>query len=262
MKYTLTISDLTGDQAISLINNINGATIAAPATTHAPVVTAAPIMAAPVAAATSVATDEDDGAEGGEAGDGLGVDSQGLPWDARIHSSNKKKKADGTWNKRRGVQEMEIQAVEAELRARGPVAPLPPVAPQPIAAPLPAPVAAPAPVTPMTTNMPQVAVDPAVAIAAYAPQPAPLPAPAPMPVPAPVAPQPVPAVAPTTRDMQGILARVQRGAATGKVNGDFLQSVVAQINQAFGLQLQGIVEISTRTDLVEYAHQILDVNGL
>lgn len=44
------------------------------------------------------------------------VDSTGLPWDERIHSSTKALNKDGTWKKRRGVPELTVDKVEAELR--------------------------------------------------------------------------------------------------------------------------------------------------
>jgi len=43
------------------------------------------------------------------------VDSKGMPWDARIHSSSKAKVADGSWKYKRGVSEEEVKLVEAEL---------------------------------------------------------------------------------------------------------------------------------------------------
>jgi len=44
------------------------------------------------------------------------VDSKGMPWDARIHSSSKAKVADGSWKYRRGVSDEEVKRVENELR--------------------------------------------------------------------------------------------------------------------------------------------------
>lgn len=44
------------------------------------------------------------------------VDSRGLPWDSRIHSSSKEKTTKGHWRYRRGVKDPEIDAVEAQLR--------------------------------------------------------------------------------------------------------------------------------------------------
>lgn len=43
------------------------------------------------------------------------IDAEGLPWDARIHAGSKKKKADGTWTKRRNLDDAEYQAVKNEL---------------------------------------------------------------------------------------------------------------------------------------------------
>lgn len=45
------------------------------------------------------------------------VDSEGLPWDGRIHSSNKKKiTKDNTWQLRRGIDAAVVEQVKAELR--------------------------------------------------------------------------------------------------------------------------------------------------
>lgn len=44
------------------------------------------------------------------------VDSNGLPWDERIHSSSKAVNADGTWRYKRGGDLEERKAVEEELR--------------------------------------------------------------------------------------------------------------------------------------------------
>lgn len=73
------------------------------------------------------------------------LDSAGLPWDERIHSSSKNTVADGTWRRKRGVDEALVASVEAELRAlvgnapaagagaptveSAPIAPVPPQVP-------------------------------------------------------------------------------------------------------------------------------------
>jgi len=44
------------------------------------------------------------------------IDTNGLPWDERIHSSNRKMTKDGVWQKRRGVTDAEVQKVTAELQ--------------------------------------------------------------------------------------------------------------------------------------------------
>lgn len=49
---------------------------------------------------------------------GVQLDKHGLPWDARIHSSSKATNADGSWRKRKGLNDDAMVArVEAELRA-------------------------------------------------------------------------------------------------------------------------------------------------
>lgn len=45
-------------------------------------------------------------------------DSNGLPWDERIHASSKALNADGTWRTKRGVDKALVAQVEAELRSR------------------------------------------------------------------------------------------------------------------------------------------------
>lgn len=44
------------------------------------------------------------------------VDTDGLPWDERIHSSGKSTLVDGTWRLKRGVPDEEYQEVVAELK--------------------------------------------------------------------------------------------------------------------------------------------------
>ena len=45
------------------------------------------------------------------------LDKTGLPWDARIHTSTRAVNADGTWRRKRGVDEATVATVESELRA-------------------------------------------------------------------------------------------------------------------------------------------------
>src|SRR5829696_1245917 len=47
---------------------------------------------------------------------GVNLDKSGLPWDARIHSSPPSTIKDGTWRRKRGLDEATEQAVIAELR--------------------------------------------------------------------------------------------------------------------------------------------------
>lgn len=50
-----------------------------------------------------------------EVSDGLGLDSRGFPWDARIHAGAKSKNKDLTWRYKPGVDKALIPKVEAEL---------------------------------------------------------------------------------------------------------------------------------------------------
>lgn len=52
---------------------------------------------------------------------GAQYDANNLPWDERIHSSNRAKNADGTWRRRRGVDDVRFELIMDELR--GEVAP-------------------------------------------------------------------------------------------------------------------------------------------
>lgn len=64
-----------------------------------------------------------------------GCDSDGLPWDGRIHSSSKARLADGRWRQRRNTDPAVVTAVTAELRAAlsAPAVAAVPLPPQPAA---------------------------------------------------------------------------------------------------------------------------------
>lgn len=279
MKINITINDLNYEQASKLIEMFGGmdkGEAVMTAKVAEPVALVAPAPIAPLAPLTPA--EEEPSAE-----DVTGqVDAQGLPWDARIHSSNKKRKADGTWNKRRGVQEMEILRVEAELRANlkthfanggsvlaqpnpvmaAPVAPLQPVM-QPMApvAPVQPMVQPEAPVAPLQPMMPAptpaTPVDAQAAYAAFGVNPISPVTPVVPAVPA------APAMPLAGRDFNGVLARVQRGCATGRINNEFITNgIIGAINATFNTSLNTLVDVSARADLVEQVHQILDANQL
>lgn len=72
------------------------------------------------------------------------TDKNGLPWDERIHAGTKALNGDGTWKKRRGVDDATVAAVTAELTG---AAPQPEPTPAPTPAPTPEPTPAPVPST-------------------------------------------------------------------------------------------------------------------
>lgn len=81
------------------------------------------------------------------------LDSEGLPWDSRIHASSKAKVANGTWRTKRGADENEVYKIKAELR--GGVVSNPVVTATPVQPPVVAPIQqtlAPAPLPPMQNS--------------------------------------------------------------------------------------------------------------
>lgn len=135
-------SVLTGDAATSV----------AATTTEAAVEAVKPEVPATTAAA-QVESQEDHAAD-------VELDSKGVPWDERIHASTKTQNADGSWKKRRGVNDLTVKEVEAELLAAntdtntGEVTPTPtPTPPAPVVPVTPTPTP-PAPTTPVTPVVP------------------------------------------------------------------------------------------------------------
>jgi hypothetical protein len=123
MKFTLTITDATSSELAALLNSVGAVAAGVPFTV----------------------TSDDDGDESNAAPVAVTpgtVDSAGLPHDARIHSKAASVNADGTWRKRKGVDQATVTAVEAELRARaGTPAPSPAASAPPPAASAPPPAA-------------------------------------------------------------------------------------------------------------------------
>jgi hypothetical protein len=48
---------------------------------------------------------------------GIECDVKGMPWDQRIHAGTKRKNADGSWSKRKGVAQLTVDHVEAQIKA-------------------------------------------------------------------------------------------------------------------------------------------------
>lgn len=103
---------------------------------------------------TTAAGDDDEGEQNNAAPN---VDKNGLPWDARIHAGTKALNADGTWKKRRGVDDATIAAVTAELNSVNSAAPqteTPVPTPAPVETPVPTPAPAPVAETPVPVPAP------------------------------------------------------------------------------------------------------------
>lgn len=76
----------------------------------APVVPVPPVPTPPTAAAAPIVAPAATGS--------LELDSEGLPWDSRIHTEARSKNKDGTWRAKRGLNdEAKVKAIKAELLA-------------------------------------------------------------------------------------------------------------------------------------------------
>ena len=245
MKFNLTVTDLGLEEVTAVLTKISAGmpvSLTPVAAAPAPEIPAAPVAALqpqPVAAPAAAPA----------------FDSTGLPWDERIHAGTKAVNADGTWKKRRGVQEIQVNQVEAELRAQVGAAPV--AAPQPVyPQPAPMPVAAAPAVDPLTMFGP---------LPAAAPQPAPVmpqpvyPQPAPMPVAAAPAVDPriitAPVAAPQARTFEQLM---------GTIQGLFNQQLIApdymvSLNQRLGVS--AITDLAGSPERIEQAFGLLKADG-
>lgn len=97
----------------------------------------------------------------GSVSNDYGVDSRGLLWDERIHSTTQGKNKDGTWRNRRNVEDKYVNQVEQELatKARNTQAQtMEHASPPPIAIPAAAPLGFVAPIIPFPSASPLIPV--------------------------------------------------------------------------------------------------------
>ena len=219
--------------------------------------TAAPAasVTGPTAATPSVASPSNPG--------GVDVDANGLPWDGRIHSGptdKKPKNADGTWRKKRGVDDATVAAVEAELRAAlgAPAAAAPAIGlpDRPVQWSLAGAAAAVPPPPPAAAAAP-VPASPIPAPAAAAPAPAPAAAP---PTPAPAVTASGPAVATTAPSgPASTFAELMRKITSLQAAGTLTVEGTAEISAALGIS--GVRDLITRPDLVPSFDALLPVSA-
>lgn len=167
---------------------------------------------------------------------GVEVDVEGLPWDARIHSTPAKKNTDGKWRAKRNLDDAVRESVVAQLR-------------QVMAAPAPAAATAEpmfeesAPGVPLPNTTPETA-DAATAFAAPVATPAASVPPAPVAeTPAPVPPAP-PAPAAGVTDFASLMRKVTALQGAGKLTVADTQAI------AVSLGLTGLRDLMTRGDLI------------
>lgn len=160
------------------------------------------------------------------------TDTDGLPWDARIHSGTKKKNADGRWAKRRGVDEAEYEAIKTELSNKQ-------SAVSTVHAFVPPPVMAAVETTPTLMNqapavMPSVMTAPPVVQAA---------------------PQMEMVVQAAQVDFNSILARLNRAVTSGKITPEGIQSIVLATNVKTGLNAVSLA------DYINQPHALQEVSN-
>lgn len=172
-------------------------------------------------------------------------DKNGLPWDARIHSSNHKLTDKGVWQRRRGVSDIEFENVKNELLGvQAPVAPVAPVvAPAPLAV---------EPVAPVVAQP--------VAPTAPVAQPAAPTAPIAQPV-APIAPVAQPA-ADANSLFQVMFEKVKQGMAAGVFKANDVQALVAAVNIQFGTQYQTLASVKDNAEVLQFIINDLNSKGL
>jgi hypothetical protein len=178
------------------------------------------------------------------------VDAEGLPWDARIHSSNKKKTDKGFWVKRRNVEETVYNQVVAEIRSNN-------------AAGLP----------PFLQNMPNANVSPA----SFTPPPAmgvsgaaivqPYSAPANVytppvvvPVTQPVYNPPAPAAAPAG-DINALFSKITQMFQAGTADAPYMNSLTQRLSQQFQVQVNSVNDIAGRPDIIAHAFLLIANDG-
>lgn len=219
----------------------------------APVIPAAPVPANPIASGVTLNPPITDVTASGQ------VDSDGLPYDARIHSSSKKISAtSGKWNRRKNVDDAYFNQIVNELRGTAAstsqpsgysppyvptVAPVP-AAPtyDPLNIPQTLPPAAPvAPVLPaFLQSMPQAATVPAAPVAPVIPA-----APA----------------APAGQTINDLFNKIQQLFANHQADAAYILSLQNRLSQQFQVVVNSITDIGGRPDMIAYAFQLLAADG-
>lgn len=201
MKYSLTINDLTAEQVTELLEITKG----------------------------EVGISSHDEEKVVQFPANTNIDSNGHEWDERVHASTKTKNKDGSWKRRKGVDDVEYANI---LASKAPAPALPVVN---------------APTIPTTPA----AYTPAIPAAALPPAAPPVPA-APLP----------PVNVPVARDFAGLLTKISELFQNAKITPAYPQTIVDRINPAFNAKVQTISDIGNDAGMVEFAWQCLEVDGI
>lgn len=231
MKFALTITDATEAEILSFLSRSSSLD-------KAMMTTALTVDRATVDHSATTA-DDDSGPANVNA---PAVDSLGMPHDARIHSDNKGLNKDGSWRKRRGVNDVMVAAVETEMKMRA-------LQPQPQFQP-PQPYTPPAPQPQF--QQPQF-------------QPAPMPHQQPQQYTPPAQPmlqQPAAALD-FNGFMQHLSGQMQKRDANGQplITTDYLASIAQRLTAQFGRQFNSITDISTDPVAINCAVSFIAADG-
>ena len=192
-----------------------------------------------------------------------GLDASGIPWDSRIHSANGKKNGDGTWRRRRGVDDATFNQIEASLKAAAPPAPAMPAAtaaepPLPLTPP-PAPAMSAPPPMPAATAPPAPPMPPAATLEPVIGQPFNLNGPVPV---APVGEAPASQID-FPSFMRHLGSRMQAVDANGQqiLNGDYMAGLCQRVSARIGKSLGVITEVGQHPGAVDVAVGMMLADG-
>ncbi len=239
MKYSLTITDATLDELREFLGAKN--ITVAPTVTLQPVRTVAPVTEQP---STGNENESDESVNVSAPA----FDSSGLPWDERIHSANKGVNSNGTWRKRRGVDDLTVATVEHELKNRsvpngGTVATIP----NSVAL---------GNVTGDNSEIVETTVfQPLTPEQFHQPQPV-----APVMQPQPVAPvmQPQPQ---TVFDFGAFMSALAQKTSAGIIDHAYLMNLTVRTGQMIGKQLNAITDVNGNQDAINAAIYIMQTEG-
>ena len=209
------------------------------------------------------------------------VDSSGLPHDERIHAKTKNTLGDGTWRKRRGVDDATYAQIEAELRGAS-QPPMPQVDQQPVQQPT-----MQQPVTQMPmTQQPQMTQQPVTQMPQVDQQPVQQPTMQQPVTQMPMTQQPQMTQQPVTQMpqvdqqpvtqqpeptgqmdfhtfMQLLSAQMQKRDAAGQplIAADYLALIAAELSTAFNSTFAAITDIQSNPQAITYAVQLFQRDG-
>lgn len=181
------------------------------------------------------------------------LDSNGIPWDARIHSSSKKKKADGTWNRRKNITDADFDTIKAQLLnasviPNGCTAPAAAVQTAPFAN-----VVVPTSQDAIVSKVPSMNTFAPVQQAPETPT---------MPVMSTFLQRAPEAPVAQTYTLNDLFTKIQQGIGAGKLQPDTAIGLVQAINQAYGVKAVSLVDFAQRPDLIKACIDMLVQGGV